>query len=78
MKGSMQMNQQLTYKNEIEQFAFEELKRFYTGETPVNFEYFDIPKNGIEFEITQTKESYVIRGNTPAPYCTECINLSKK
>ena len=65
MKGSMQMNQQLTYKNEIEQFAFEELKRFYTGKTPVIFEYFDIPKNGIEFDITQTEESYVIRGNTP-------------
>lgn len=60
----MQMNQQQAYKNEIEHFAFEELKRFYTGEIPVIFEYFDRPKNSVEFEIIQTKETYVIRGNT--------------
>ncbi|MBD8034422.1 MULTISPECIES: hypothetical protein [Solibacillus] len=52
------------FENEIEQFAFEELKCFYTGETPVLFEYFDTPKSGVEFEIIQTEESYVIRGNT--------------
>lgn len=60
----MQMNIQPDYKNEIEHFAFEELERFYTGDKRVMLERFNPSRNGDEFEIVQTENHYVIRGNT--------------
>lgn len=60
----MQMNKLQNYKNEIEQFAFEELERFYTGDKPVVFERLNTSGNGDEFVIDHTEKSYVIRGNT--------------
>lgn len=60
----MQMNTLSDYKNEIEQFAFEELERFYTGDKPVVFEQLNPSGNGDEFVIEHTENNYVIRGNT--------------
>lgn len=60
----MQMNKLQNYKNEIEQFAFEELERFYTGDKPVVFERLNTSGNGDEFVIDHTESNYVIRGNT--------------
>lgn len=60
----MQMNKLKNYKNEIEQFAFEELERFYTGDKPVVFERLNTSGTGDEFVIDHTEKSYVIRGNT--------------
>lgn len=57
------MSTQFKFKNEIEQFAFEELNRFYTGEKPVSFERTDAFEND-HFEITHNEEHYLIRGNS--------------
>ncbi|MGN7478332.1 hypothetical protein ACTHOQ_10780 [Solibacillus silvestris] len=58
------MDTSFTTKNAIEQFALDELKRYYKGGKRVKFERNDTEIADDGFEIIHCKDSYLIRGNS--------------